>query len=232
MKIIGIIPARYASTRLPGKPLAYIGNKSMIQRVYEQAKKATLISTVTVATDNTEIYDHVQNFGGEVCMTREDHPSGTDRCYEALFIQPQPYDYVINIQGDEPFIKPEQIDLLASKLDGHLEIATLIKKIETYAQYIDRNAVKVIIDEKFKALNFTRNSALTPFEHVGLYAYRSDILNYIVNLPVSEREKLESLEQLRWIRKEISILCVETTESSFSINTQDDLQKAIEIINS
>src|SRR5688572_21753694 len=125
--ILGIIPARYASTRFPAKPLADIAGKSMIQRVYEQVKKSTLITDVIVATDNAAIMNHVTQFGGRACMTKESHVSGTDRCYEALTLQKIKFDYVINIQGDEPFIQPEQIDLLVRLLDGKTAIATLVK---------------------------------------------------------------------------------------------------------
>src|SRR5918993_1998175 len=129
MKILGIIPSRYASTRLPAKPLVMIKGKSMVQRVYEQTSKSKFLSRVVVATDHQEIFDHVQEFGGQVCMTRIDHASGTDRCYEALTLQSESYDYVINVQGDEPFIQPEQIDLLAAVLEGKTEIATLVKAV-------------------------------------------------------------------------------------------------------
>ena len=129
MKIVGIIPARYASTRFPAKPLADIAGQTMIEWVYGQAKKSGALERVVVATDNQKIYDHVKNKGGEVCMTSENHVSGTDRCAEALASLGGPYDYVVNIQGDEPFIDPRQIDLLATLLDGEAELATLIKKI-------------------------------------------------------------------------------------------------------
>ena len=131
MKIIGLIPSRYASTRFHAKPLVDIKGKSMIQRVYEQVSKAQSVSKVVVATDHREIFDHVLAFGGDVCMTKESHVSGTDRCYEALKQQAEKFDYVINIQGDEPFIQPAQIDLLASKLNGVTEIATLVKALTT-----------------------------------------------------------------------------------------------------
>ena len=120
--ILGVIPARYASTRFPAKPLADIGGKSMIRRVYEQVKKAGSITNVVVATDHPQIFEHVKSFGGHVCMTSENHASGTDRCYEALTLQQKQYSYVVNIQGDEPFIHPHQIDLLCSRLDGQTEI--------------------------------------------------------------------------------------------------------------
>ena len=143
VKIIGIIPARYASTRFPGKPLADLGGQSMIERVYKQVKQAKSLSKVVVATEHKLIYNHVLSFGGGVCMTSENHPSGTDRCYEALTLQKEKYDYAINIQGDEPFIQSDQIDLLASYLDGETQLATLIKKIDTYEQLNSASEVKV-----------------------------------------------------------------------------------------
>lgn len=241
-RIIGIIPARYASTRLPGKILKLIGGKSMIQRVYEQAKKSTRLTTITVATDTEEIYNHVKNFGGDACLTRADHPSGTDRCYEALCLQPETYDYVINVQGDEPFIKPSQIDLLADTLNGVTEIATLIKKIETTGQLTNPSVVKTVIGQNQKALYFSRSPIpyvnkipeaqwldnTTFYEHVGLYGYRSDILKELVHLEVSTLEKLESLEQLRWLENGFSISVAQTTQESICIDTPEDLQRAIE----
>ena len=158
VQILGIIPARYASTRFPAKPLADIAGKSMIQRVYEQAKKSSRLTTVIVATDHKKIHDHVAGFGGLVCMTSENHPSGTDRCFEVLSAQKEKYDYVINIQGDEPFIAPDQIDLLASLLDGKTELATLIKVIEDEDQLFNPNVVRVITNKNNEAIYFTRST--------------------------------------------------------------------------
>src|SRR5688572_30291565 len=152
--ILGVIPARYASTRFPAKPLADLGGKSMIQRVYEQVKKSKLVADVVVATDHSEIFSHVNKFGGNVCMTNESHASGTDRCYEALTIQQKEFSYVINIQGDEPFIQPDQIDLLAKLLDGNTEIATLVKKIEDHEQLFNPNVVKAVVANDKHALYF------------------------------------------------------------------------------
>src|SRR5690349_10199314 len=160
--ILGVIPARYASTRFPAKPLVDLGGKSMIQRVYEQVKKSKLVKNVVVATDHSEIFDHVKNFGGDVCMTKENHASGTDRCYETLTLQQNEYSYVINIQGDEPFIQPEQIDLLAKLLDGNAEIATLVKKIEDREQLFNPNVVKAVISQGKTALYFSRS----PIPHI------------------------------------------------------------------
>lgn len=238
--IIGLIPARYASTRFPAKPLIDIGGKSMIQRVYEQAKKSTYLSNVVVATDHPEIYNHVKNFDGNVCMTREDHISGTDRCYEALSLQSESYEYVINIQGDEPFIQPEQIDLLAAVLTGKTEIATLIKAIDQTEQLFNPNLVKAVIGKNDEALYFSRSpipylrnikesdwiTHHTFFKHIGMYAYRVDVLNELTKLQPSTLEKAESLEQLRWLENGFEILAVETSTESFGIDTPEDLVKA------
>ncbi len=243
--IIGLIPARYASTRFPAKPLVDIGGKSMIQRVYEQAKKSTYLTKVVVATDHEEIYNHVKSFGGDVCMTRADHVSGTDRCYEALSFESESYEYVINIQGDEPFIQPEQIDLLAAVLTGRTEIATLIKAIDLTEQLFNPNLVKAVIGKNCEALYFSRSpipylrnikesdwvTHHTFFKHIGMYAYRVDILNELTKLQPSTLEKAESLEQLRWLENGFEILAVETSTESFGIDTPEDLVKAKEYLN-
>lgn len=241
IRILGIIPARYASTRFPAKPLADIAGKSMIQRVYEQVKKSTLITDVIVATDNQEILDHVTQFGGRVRMTKESHVSGTDRCYEALTLQKATYDYVINIQGDEPFIQPEQIDLLAKLLDGKTEIATLVKKIEDQEQLFNPNVVKAVVSEKGEALYFSRSTVPhirntqeadwikkhTFYKHIGMYAYRTDVLKQLTALPVSPLEKAESLEQLRWLENGFRINVAETTTETIGIDTPEDLLRAL-----
>jgi 3-deoxy-manno-octulosonate cytidylyltransferase (CMP-KDO synthetase) len=215
MSTIGIIPSRYASTRFPGKPLIDINGKSMIQRVYEQASASSL-QKVFVATDDNRIFDHVKSFGGQVIMTSEKHQSGTDRCAEvASLANLQPDDVVINIQGDEPYINPSQIDLLAtcfSKPD--VTIATLIKKIDTIENLLDVNLPKVIIDKDNKAIYFSRHAI--PFQakvnqnewlnnqvyyrHIGIYGYRVNTLLHISKLPVSLLEKAESLEQQNQIK--------------------------------
>jgi 3-deoxy-manno-octulosonate cytidylyltransferase (CMP-KDO synthetase) len=244
-KIIGIIPARYASTRFPAKALADVGGKSLIQRVYEQAQQATALSHVVVATDHPEIENHVKQFGGQVCMTREDHASGTDRCFEALTRQDQSFDYVINIQGDEPFIHPDQINLLASALNGQTEIATLIKAITDPEQLLSPNTVKVVSNLSNEAIYFSRSPIPhirnTPedqwltshpfYKHIGLYAYRSDILKSLTTLPVSSLEKAESLEQLRWLENGFRIRVLETKKETIGIDTPDDLLKALAYLN-
>jgi 3-deoxy-manno-octulosonate cytidylyltransferase (CMP-KDO synthetase) len=240
--ILGVIPARYASTRFPAKPLIDIAGTSMIQRVYQQVKKSKRVTDVVVATDHPEILDHVKAFGGNVCMTREDHASGTDRCYEALTTQAQKFDYVINIQGDEPFIQPEQIDLLAELLlDGQTEIATLIKKIDNDEQLFNPNTVKVVISKNNQALYFSRSTIPhirnisekdwltrhTFYKHIGMYAYRADILARLTQLPVSTLERAESLEQLRWLENGFTITVAETHIETFGIDTPEDLTKAL-----
>jgi len=243
-KIIAIIPARYASSRFPAKPLVDIAGKSMIRRVYEQALKSKMLAKVVVATDHTEIYDHVKSFGGHACMTREDHASGTDRCYEALAAQTETFDYVINIQGDEPFIDQEQIDLLAKTLDGKTEIATLVKVIDVPDQLFNPSEVKVTVNKNKEALYFSRAAIPhirnTPesewmakynfIKHVGMYGYRADILKQLTTLEVSSLEKTESLEQLRWLENGFKILTVETTVETMGIDTPEDLQKAMQYL--
>lgn len=246
MKILGLIPARYASTRFPAKPLVDIGGKSMIRRVYEQAQHSKHLNKVVVATDHDEIFQHVRQFGGKVCMTKESHISGTDRCYEALTLQEERFDYVINIQGDEPFIKPEQIDLLASKLNGMTEIATLVKAIDQIEHLLNPNIVKVVLTKASDALYFSRSSIPhirnteesswlkkhTFYKHIGMYAYRTDILEQLTKLPVSSLEKAESLEQLRWLENGFKIAVAETSLETLGIDTPDDLKHALNHIHS
>jgi 3-deoxy-manno-octulosonate cytidylyltransferase (CMP-KDO synthetase) len=244
MKILGIIPARYASTRFPGKPLADLGGVSMIERVYKQAKSASSLSKIVVATEHTGIYDHVTAFGGNACMTSANHPSGTDRCFEALTKEKESFDYVINIQGDEPFIEPSQIDLLASYLDGNTQLATLIKKIDTYEQLSSNSEVKVTFNTRNEALYFSR--AVIPFvqkvdpgkwldhfefyKHVGMYAYRTDILKEITKLEISPLEKVESLEQLRWMENGYIIKVAKTDVETMCVDTPEELEIAKEIL--
>ncbi len=242
MKAIAIIPARYASSRFPGKPLIDIKGKTMIQRVYEQASKAFEI--VYVATDDQRIYDHVVSLKYNVIMTSVDHQSGTDRCAEAVDLICQSthttYDVVVNVQGDEPFIKPDQLlKVIEPFNDANTQITTLVKKITTYDELFDVNKPKVVVDKYGKALYFSRHTI--PFlrniekekwlefhhffKHIGLYAYRTDILKLLTQLPQSSLEKAESLEQLRWIENGFSIAVVETEFESISIDTPDDLKK-------
>ncbi|MDB5137676.1 MAG: kpsU [Mucilaginibacter sp.] len=241
MKILGIIPARYASTRFPGKPLVDIAGKSMIRRVYEQAKKCIHLSEVIVATDDDRIFEHVTGFGGAAVMTSYDHQSGTDRCAEVALKHPE-YDIIINIQGDEPYIDPEQISKLISCFnDESTQIATLIKKVQTGQELNNTNSPKVIINKLSEAIYFSRSPLphirgqelnnwlqhFTYFKHIGIYGYRADILQQITKLPVSSLEKAESLEQLRWIENGYKIKVAETELETYAIDTPEDLAKII-----
>ena len=243
MNIIGIIPARYASTRFPGKPLTMINGKSMIQRVYEQVKLSKQISKIIVATDDKRIAEHVESFGGNVCMTSENHNSGTERCFEVVkTIKDIHFDVVINIQGDEPYINPSQIDLLASGFTKkEVEIATLIKKIHQNEELLSPNVVKVITDTSKSAIYFSRSpipymrgfmqdqwlSKADYYKHIGIYAYQTAILEKIVSLPISNLERTESLEQLRWIENGFKIHTELTEFESIAVDTPEDLKKLI-----
>ncbi|SRR5690606_1347392 len=240
-KILGIIPARYASTRFPAKPLADISGKSMIQRVYERAVASKSLAKVVIATDHEKIYEHVKEFGGQVCMTQEDHQSGTDRCYEVLSKATEQFDYVINIQGDEPFIAPEQIDLLATCFSREVSLATLVKKIDSISLLHNPNVVKAVLDKNGYALYFSREALPHQrgatkeewlrhgayYKHIGIYGYRVDTLGEIVKLPVSTLEKAEALEQLRWLENGYRIKTKETTLESIGIDTPEDLEEAV-----
>ena len=243
MLFIGIIPARYASTRFPGKPLAIIQGKSMIRRVYEQALQASCLAAVYIATDDQQIYEHVREFGGNCVMTSGNHQSGTERCdeaYERIKIDfPDTETVIINIQGDEPFISPEQIKLVA---DGFSEpgigITTLKNEITDRADINNPNIVKVVTDRKDNALYFSRSpipcirntssSDIKYYRHIGIYAYRSVILKQIVNLASTKLETAESLEQLRWLENCIKIKVIETHSKSISVDTPEDLNKFVQ----
>ncbi|MBL4594241.1 MAG: 3-deoxy-manno-octulosonate cytidylyltransferase [Flavobacteriales bacterium] len=240
MKVLGVIPSRYASTRFPGKPLIDINGKTMIQRVYEQAKKASSLSEVIVATDDDRIFNAVKSFGGQVVMTSSSHVSGTERCAEVIEKMDKAFDVVINIQGDEPFINPEQINQLCSCFDDDkTDIATLIKKIETEEELFNPNRPKVAIDSTSFALMFSRNAIPefpntakenwlkehTFYRHIGIYGYRSEVLTKISQLPVSPLEQKERLEQLRWLENNYAIKVAETTHEAIAIDTPEDLEK-------
>lgn len=237
MKVIGIIPARYASTRFPAKPLIDIAGQSMIQRVYLQAKKASSLSEVIVATDDQRIYDHVRSFGGQVILTATSHQSGTDRCAEVVETLTG-YDVAINIQGDEPFINPEQIDLLVSCFDqAPTEIATLVRKVESNEDLFNVNKPKVVISTTGKAIYFSRQAIpfqrdvdpaqwidkQTYYNHIGIYGYRVPILKAISQLPLSTLEQLEALEQLRWIDHGYTIQTAISDHQNDAIDTPEDL---------
>ncbi|QMU29452.1 3-deoxy-manno-octulosonate cytidylyltransferase [Adhaeribacter radiodurans] len=242
MEIIGIIPARYASTRFPGKPLVSIQGKTMIQRVYEQASQARL-SKVLVATDDERILAEVQRFGGEAILTASHHQSGTDRCFEAYTRYNVPHDFVVNIQGDEPFIQPEQINLLISCFENPgTQLATLVKPIETTIELFNPNSPKVVINQHQEAIYFSRHPIPylrgaeestwavkhLYYKHLGIYGYRSDILEQITQLPPSPLEKAESLEQLRWLENGFKISVAVTYQETFGIDTPDDLEKVLQ----
>jgi len=245
MTIIGIIPARYASTRFPGKPLIQINGKSMIQRVYEQAAKSKLMTKIIIATDDDRIAEHAKSFGAEVVITKAEHPSGTDRCFEAYQLNGQNFDYVLNIQGDEPFLDPEQIDSLAQGCAEDVEIATQMIKCTDHDVLFDKGEVKIILNSNKEALYFSRN--VIPFikgkdekewhkhfdyyRHVGMYAYRTDILEKITQLNPSALELAESLEQLRWVEHGYKIKCIETSFESHCVDTPEDIEKVMRLMN-
>jgi len=238
LKAIGIIPARYASTRLPGKPLVDIGGKSMIQRVYEQVMKAGLESVI-VATDDARILEHVIAFGGEAVMTSESHTNGTERCAEVVEKCVNKYAVAINIQGDEPFIHPEQIAQLKQLMGKEdCEIGTLIKKIETLEELNNPDAIKKVeVNEKGEAMCFSRSvipyiqgvqqsewlAHHTFYKHIGIYGFRTETLAELVKLKPTKNEMAESLEQLRWLDNGYTIHTVETVLESPSVDTEEDL---------
>lgn len=241
--VTGIIPARYASTRFPGKPLAMIGNKPMIQRVYEQSSKA--IDLVYVATDDERILSCVRNFGGKAVMTSGNHFSGTDRCAEAAVIIENeighPVDVIINIQGDEPFIKPEQIRLIESCFtEEEVDIATLVRKVESNEDLFNTNLPKVVISKLHNALYFSRstipfirdaeqkewNKKHVFYKHIGIYGYRKQVLKDITVLERSDLEIAESLEQNRWLENGYRIRTAETEWESIGIDEPADIDRA------
>lgn len=244
MKILGIIPARYASTRFPGKPLIDILGKSMLQRVYEQASKSKELTSVIIATDDERIASHAQSFGAKVVITKAEHPSGTDRCFEAYKNTGEEFDYIINIQGDEPFIDPSQIDLLANICNGNTELATLMIKCNSHDVLFDKGEVKITLNTNSEALYFSRmvipfikgvdekewHKHFNYFRHVGMYAYRKDVLEKVTKLQPSSLEKAESLEQLRWLENGFKIKCAETLHDSHCIDTPEDVEKVIKLM--
>ncbi len=247
MNIAGIIPARWGSTRFPGKPLADIRGKSMIRRVYEQAAKAEALNRVIVATDDDRIAGEVKSFGGEVMMTATTHHSGTERCAEVaekLMHEGNPADVVINIQGDEPFIDPQLIELLAGMFDDQqVQIATLVRKISSRAELFNPNVVKVVAGENRRALYFSRSPIpyLRSFDenqwvgrhtylgHIGIYAYTAKVLSEVVKLPPGRLEAAESLEQLRWLENGFNVHFQITDAESLAVDTPEDLSKFFNI---
>ena len=241
MRFVGIIPARFASTRFPGKPLVDIGGKSMIQRVYEQVSK--VLADVYVATDDQRVFDAVLAFGGRAIMTSDQHKSGTDRCYEAYSKLSGNFDVVINVQGDEPFIQPEQIETLKDCFKStETEIATLAKRFtekDGFEALNNPNSPKLVVNKSDEAMYFSRS--IIPFrrgaetvdwillntylKHVGIYAYRADVLRQLTQLEQSPLEISESLEQLRWLENGFRIKVGYTDVETVGIDTPEDLEK-------
>jgi 3-deoxy-manno-octulosonate cytidylyltransferase (CMP-KDO synthetase) len=241
MKILGIIPARFASTRFPGKPLIDLAGKIMIQRVYEQVKLAKSLNDVVVATDDDRIYSAVKEFGGNVIMTADSHFSGTDRCAEVAQ-KISGFDAVINIQGDEPLIDPEQINLLAACFnEKDAQLATLVKIIKSDTELFNYNTPKVLLNSKMEAIYFSRQTIpfLRSFEqkdwlnnhtfykHIGIYGYKVDVLQEISRLPMSSLEKAESLEQLRWVENGYKIKVAITDAETLAIDNPEDVAKVL-----
>jgi len=244
-KILGIIPARFHSQRLPGKVMIDIGGKTMIQRVYEQSLKARLLDKVIVATDHPMVFDHIVAIGGEAWMTDENHSNGTSRCAEIAEKLKDDYSVIINIQGDEPFIDPNQIDLIAELFDdSNTQIATLIKKIEENYQIFDEKEAKVIFNDKQEAIYFSRSPIpylhqkpkdnwieFMPFyKHLGLYGFQTDVLLKAVQLAPHPYEIAESLEQLRWLAH-FKIKVAISTQDTLAIDSEADLKLVEKFIN-
>jgi 3-deoxy-manno-octulosonate cytidylyltransferase (CMP-KDO synthetase) len=242
--IIGIIPARFGSTRFPGKPLVEINGRSMILRVCDQAVKAGVLEEVLVATDEGRIFDHVLEGGYRCVMTSPAHRSGTDRCLEALDTissnEDRKFDYVINIQGDEPFLPPEHIRQVAGLLmEEDAPIASLVRLIDSKDQLFDPNVVKAVFGNYRQALYFSRHplpylrnvdesgwlARKAHYKHIGIYGFRADILRQLCHLPAGRLEEMESLEQLRWLEAGYSIQLGVTDLENISIDTPGDLLK-------
>lgn len=245
LSILGVIPARYASSRLPGKPLLDVAGKSMIQRVYEQVLQVKAFTKIVVATDDNRIFEHVSLFGGDVFMTAESHESGTDRCAE-VSKKCAGFDVVINIQGDEPFINPSQIETLITCFDKPTtQIATLVKKINKFEDLMNVNMPKVVLNVFGEAIYFSRSTIpyyrgvseidwLTGhdyYKHIGIYGYRTEILNEITTLPVSRLEQVEALEQLRWLENGYKIQTAITDIETRAVDTQADLEALLANLN-
>lgn len=246
MKVIAIIPARYASTRFPGKPLAMLGGKTVIRRVWEQVSR--VIDDVAVATDDRRIAEAVEAFGGRAVITSPDHRSGTDRCYEAYTIIDEEYDVVVNVQGDEPFISPSQIRALTACFDDErTDIATLVKPFapsDGIEALENPNSPKVVIDNESRAIYFSRSvipylrgversewlARHTFYKHIGMYAFRRDALREVTSLPQSSLERAESLEQLRWLENGYKIGVGITDIETVGIDTPEDLARAEEFL--
>ncbi len=236
MRILAVIPSRYASTRLPAKPLADIGGKSMVRRVYEQALQAKSPASVVVATDDKRIYDHVVSFGGKAVMTRANHQTGTDRLCEIASSETG-YDAYINIQGDEPFVDPAGIDKLCSIIPENSgpEVCTLVYRNEDLSLLSDPNHVKVVLDSSGRAMYFSRSiipynrtqyDSPPCFLHIGLYAFTAAAISVISNLKPVPLELTESLEQLRWMVHGIPVRTTEVSYAGLSVDSPADLERA------
>ncbi len=245
MKSIGVIPARYESTRFPGKPLVDIAGMSMIERVYKQCLKVEQLQDVIVATDDERIFDCVQSFSGQVMMTDKNHPNGTSRIGEVIKSL-KDFELVVNIQGDEPFINPIQIDDLISQMKKTKHpIGTVAKQIEKQEHLFNPNTVKLIFDQHMKALYFSRQAIPylrgvkqeewlkkhTYYKHIGLYAYQRDVLLELLDLPASPLAKAESLEQLNWLDQGYEITISISEYDSFGIDKPEDLKEALSSLN-
>jgi len=239
LRTVVIVPARYASTRFPGKPLVEIDGKSMVQRVCEQAQQTNLVDKVIVATDSALISSHVRGVGFDVIMTSENHSSGTERCAEALGSLTEEFDIVINVQGDEPFIAPELIEQVIKGFDETTEIVTAVKKITNIETLLNPNVVKAVLSESNHAMYFSRNAIPynrdavlkdwvnqgTYYKHIGIYGFKSKTLQRLVKLPVTSLESIEKLEQLRWIGHGFRIKAIVTEHESVGIDTPEDLMR-------
>jgi 3-deoxy-manno-octulosonate cytidylyltransferase (CMP-KDO synthetase) len=243
---VGIIPARYGSTRFEGKPLVEIKGKSMIQRVYEQTKKSKLLERVLVATDDERIFKHVLAFGGEAMMTKSTHPSGTDRIAEVARKLKNNVRVVINIQGDEPLIDPKDIDKLAKLFlkTKPAEIATLISPCKNLAELQNENVVKAIVNKQNEAIYFSRLALpyfksvpnkiglakINYYKHKGIYGYRADILNALSRLKSCDLEQAESLEQLRWLYNGYKIQTAVSNNNSIGVDVPEDIKKILKLL--
>lgn len=239
MKILAVIPARFASTRFIGKPLAMIGSKTMVEHVYDRCVESNCFSKIIIATDDARIVEAVSQFGGDAVMTSENHPSGTDRCFEALDLLKENFDGVVNIQGDEPFIQTAAIQKVVGLLKDSAQIASLVVKAEGLEQVLDPNKVKVVLSDSQSGLYFSR--AAIPFQrdfpqaewlthqdyyiHLGIYGFATEVIPKLKKLSASQLEKIECLEQLRWLEAGFQIKLGIVNESPQGVDTPADLAR-------
>jgi 3-deoxy-manno-octulosonate cytidylyltransferase (CMP-KDO synthetase) len=244
MKVLGVIPSRFGSSRFPGKPLVDLAGKTMVQRVYEGVFKSPLLTDVVVATDDSRIFEHVLSFGGKALMTSDEHQSGTERCGEVLQ-QFSDFDLVINIQGDEPLIETKQIEELLSVFENpEVQIATLGIALENHEDLFNPNRVKIVLDHQGKALYFSRNpipygaqklkdywtESYPYLRHIGMYAFRTETLKRLLQLPPTDLEQQESLEQLRWQYYGYAIQVVKTEIETPNIDTPEDVDQVLKLL--